>query len=240
MKMTPKNVILVLDTETADLSGNVYDVGYTITDKTGTIVKTYNALVQEIFTNPDKMMTAFYAKKLFTHYAPMLNDGLIKLVSWANIVKQMRSDMAEYGVKTIAAYNAGFDLRVMKATNEALGDGYNINQMPVNVLDIWQFACETKLQQKAYKRLARSRGWISPAGNIKTGAEFAYRYTSDQPDFQEDHTALSDAIIETQIMAACYAQKSRIPYGVLNNSPWRLVQDSATENDPNIHGNKVA
>ena len=240
MKITPKNVIMVLDTETADLSGDVYDVGYTITDKTGTIVKTYNALVQEIFTNANKMMTAFYAKKLFTHYAPMLNDGLIKLEPWANIVKQMRSDMAEYGVKTIAAYNAGFDLRVMKATNEALGDGYNINQMPVNVLDIWQFACETKLQQKAYKRLARSRGWISPAGNIKTGAEFAYRYTSDQPDFQEDHTALSDAIIETQIMAACYAQKSRIPYGLINASPWRLVQDNVVENDANIHGNKVA
>ena len=238
--ITPKNVILVLDTETADLTGSVYDVGYTITDKSGTIVKTYNALVEEVFTNPSKMMTAFYAKKLFSHYAPMLNDGLIKLVPWAGIVKQMRSDMAEYGVKTIAAYNAAFDLRVMRSTNEEFGDGTTINQTPVQVLDLWQFACETKLQQKAYKKLARARGWVSPAGNIKTGAEFAYRYTSEQPDFVEDHTALSDAIIETQIMAACYSLKTTIPYGVLSGSPWRLVQDKVVENDSNIHGNKVA
>jgi hypothetical protein len=238
--ITPKNVILVLDTETADLSGNVYDVGYTITDKTGTIAKTYNALVTEIFTNPAKMVSAFYARKLFTHYAPMLNDELIKLESWSTIVEQMRADMAEYSVTTIAAYNAGFDLRVMSATNKALGDGTSVIQRPVAVLDIWQFACETMLSQRAYKKLAIKRGWVSPAGNIKTGAEFAYRYTSGQPDFIEDHTALSDAIIETQIMAACYAQKSRIPYGVINGSPWRLVQDDGVENDPNIHGNKVA
>jgi len=238
--ITPKNVIMVLDTETADLSGDVYDVGYTIADKNGNIVKTYNALVEEIFTNPSKMMTAFYAKKLFSHYAPMLNDGLIKLVPWAGIVKQMQSDMAEYGVKTIAAYNAGFDLRVMKQTNKALGDGTNINKTPVKVLDLWQFACETKLQQKTYKRLALEKGWVSPAGNIKTGAEFAYRYTSEQHDFVEDHTALSDAIIETQIMAACYSLKTRIPYGVINGAPWRLVQDAIVENDSNIHGNKVA
>ena len=88
-----------------------------------------------------------------------------------------------------------------------LGDGTPILPKGLKVLDIWQFACETKLSQKAYKKLARARGWVSPAGNIKTGAEFCYRYTSGNHDFIEDHTALSDAIIETQILACCYAQK---------------------------------
>ena len=58
-----KNVFMVLDTETCDLSGSVYDVGYTICDKHGTIYKTYNSLVREIFTDAQKMMGAFYAKK---------------------------------------------------------------------------------------------------------------------------------------------------------------------------------
>ncbi len=81
---------------------------------------------------------------------------------------------------------------------------------------------------------------MSPAGNIKTGAEFCYRYTSQNPDFIEDHTALSDAIIETQILAACFAMKKRIPYGKINAQPWRLVQDTAVENDSKIHGSEVA
>ena len=42
--MANKNIILTLDTETADLSGNVYDVGYIIHDKDGNIFATFNAL----------------------------------------------------------------------------------------------------------------------------------------------------------------------------------------------------
>ena len=63
---------------------------------------------------------------------------------------------------------------------------------------------------------------------------------SQNPDFIEDHTALSDAIIETQIMAACFAQKKRIPYGIINAQPWRIVNKKAVKNDPDIHGAKIA
>ena len=35
--MINKEMLLVLDTETCDLSGSVYDVGYTIADKKGNI-----------------------------------------------------------------------------------------------------------------------------------------------------------------------------------------------------------
>ena len=237
--MISKNIIMVLDTETCDLSGSVYDVGYTITNKKGDILATRNFLVREIFTDASRMMGAFYAKKMFSHYAPMLDDGLVKLTEWADIVAQIRADISGFKVSTIAAYNAGFDLRVMRSTHAMLGDGLPVCPSGLQILDIWQFACETKLSQKAYKKLARARGWISPAGNIKTGAEFCYRYTSGNHDFIEDHTALSDAIIETQILAACFAQKSKIPYGKINAQPWRLVQDSPVENDADIHGKKT-
>ena len=48
-----KNIFLILDTETADLSGAVYDVGYTIATKKGDILAERNFLVEEIFTNAD-------------------------------------------------------------------------------------------------------------------------------------------------------------------------------------------
>ncbi len=82
--------IMVLDTETCDLKGHVYDVGYTIANKRGEIVTQYNALVLEIFTDAEKMMGAFYAKKLFSHYAPMLDRGEVSLVPWNDIVAQIR------------------------------------------------------------------------------------------------------------------------------------------------------
>ena len=100
-----KNVIMVLDTETCDLSGSVYDVGYTITNKKGDILATRNFLVREIFTDASRMMGAFYAKKMFSHYAPMLDDGLVKLTAWADIVEQIRADVSDYGINIISAYN---------------------------------------------------------------------------------------------------------------------------------------
>ena len=220
-----KKSIMVLDTETCDLKGHVYDVGYTVTNRKGEILKTYNALVAEIFTDAELMMGAFYARKLFSHYAPMLDRGEISLKPWSEIVGQMRSDAAEYGINVVAAYNLGFDRRVMRQTNKLLGNGPVFDGCFPNprLLDIWQFACETKLSQARYKEIATMLGWVSAAGNIKTGAEYAYRFCSGDHGFIEDHTALSDAIIETKILADCYRCKKSVPYGVMNAQPWRIV-----------------
>ena len=231
--------IMVLDTETCDLKGHVYDVGYTVANKRGEIVTRYNALVLEVFTDAERMMGAFNAKKLFSHYAPMLDRGEISLVPWMDIVAQMRYDIALYGVNVMAAYNLGFDRRVMRQTHGLLGDGSPICGK-MDQLDLWQFACETKLSQKTYAKIAREQGWVSAAGNIKTGAEFAYRFCSGDFGFIEDHTALSDALIETEIMADCFRQKKSVPYGKVNGAPWRIVNKKAKGNDPDVHGSKVA
>ena len=221
--MIQKKIILTLDTEACDLAGNVYDVGYTIHNRKGEILTTYNALVAEIFTDASKMMGAFYARKLFTHYAPMLDRGDIALVSWADIVAQIQSDVSTFGVNVLAAYNLGFDRRVMRQTNSLLGNGAILPAM--DMLDIWQFACETKLSTLTYKQIAKQNGWVSQAGNIRTGAEYAYRFCSGDHGFIEDHTALSDAIIETDILTACYSSKKSVPYNIMNAQPWRIVNE---------------
>lgn len=227
--------IATIDTETVGLEGHVYDIGYCIHNKRGEIALERNWLVEENFTDPAKMMGAFYAGKHFTHYARMLQDGEVRLTPWAEIVATMRADFLVHGVNVVAAYNAGFDFRVLAQTHRELaGEGKMLTDA-VKVLDIWQFACETKLSQKAYANIARAMGWVSPAGNIKTGAEFAHRYCSGDHSFIEDHTALSDARIEVEILAECFRQKKRVPYGVVNASPWRIVNQNAGD-DPHIHG----
>jgi len=218
-----KQVILTLDTETADLTGNVYDIAFAVHTKDGTILETYNALVDEVFTDAKKMMGAFYASKLFTHYSKMLADGRIGFAPWWAIVAEIQRAIDEHGVTTIAAYNLGFDRRVMRNTHRALGYEGAICPSGLQQLDIWQFACETKLSQATYKKLALDSGWVSSAGNIKTGAEYAYRFCSGDFGFIEDHTALSDALIEVEILAACFATKKKIPYNIVNAAPWRIV-----------------
>lgn len=218
--------ILVIDTETCDLEGNVYDVGFVITDKKGHIYHEFNALVWETFTDADKMMGAFYAKKMFTHYAPMLNDGRVKLETWENVSGAIREIAAFYDVQTVAAYNLGFDGRVMANMRQQFGTA-PLFADGIRELDLWQFACEVRLNRQTYRKLAIAKGWVSPKGNIRTGAEYAYRFVSGEHGFIEDHTALSDVHIEVAIMAECFKQKRKVPYGVVNNHPWRLVQRKA-------------
>ena len=218
-----KKIIMVLDTETADLTGSVYDVGYTITNKRGEIILSRNWLVEEIFTDAKKMMGAFYAGKIFTHYAPMLQRGEIRLAPWLEIVETMRGDILEHSVNILAAYNLPFDTRVMRNTHSALGYTDKVLPHSLDTLCIWQFACETKLNTRLYKELAISKGWVSEAGNIRTGAEYAYRFCAGDWGFIEDHTALSDAIIETEILARCFATGAKIPYNKKSAMPWRIV-----------------
>ena len=224
-----KQIIMTLDTETADLTGNVYDIAFVVHEKNGTILETYTALVDEIFTDAKKMMGAFYASKLFTHYSKMLADQSIRFASWSDIVANIRRAIDQHGVTTIAAYNLGFDRRVMRNTHRDLGFTDAICP-PLKQLDIWQFACETKLSQATYKKIARDLGWVSAAGNIKTGAEYAYRFCSGDHGFIEDHTALSDALIEVDILAACFATKKKIPYNIVNGHPWRIVNNDNQKN----------
>lgn len=225
--MPQKNVFLIIDTETADLQGHVYDVGFTVADKSGHVFTEFTALVEETFTDAKKMMGAFYARKLFTHYARMLQDGVIRLVPWNGIIAAIRDACIAHDVTVVAAYNLAFDRRVLRQTNKMLGATQPVLPYKMKMLDLWQFACETKLNTATYKRLAREQGWVSDAGNLRSGAEYAYRFCSGDWGFIEDHTALSDARIETQIMAACFATKKRIPYDVVGSMPWKLIQEKA-------------
>ena len=224
--MIKAKTYLTIDTETCDFEGNIYDMGWTIHNKKGEIRSEFNALVLEIFSDPRKMMGAFYADKLFTHYVPMLERGEIVRLPWMDIIERLRSDIIDFDVDVICAYNIAFDLRVIAGTHKLLGDGSEVFNDSLDMLDIWLIACQTKLSQVTYKRIARAQDWVSDAGNLRTGAQYAYRFCSGDWGFIEDHTALSDARIETEILAECFRQKKRIPYNEVKDKyakqPWRI------------------
>ena len=231
--MTPYT-IMVLDTETCDLAGNVYDVGYVIMNKAGEIAIERNWLVREIFTDAEKMMGAFYARKLFEHYAEAIQNGYVELADWADIIQGMRDDIAYYRVNVLSAYNLAFDRRVMRQTHKLLGDGQPIFQSDVRQLDIWRFACEAKLNSATYKQLAQDMNWVSEAGNLRTGAEYAYRFCRGDWGFIENHTALDDAVIESEILADCFRSKKRIPWDDIRDKyaahPWRIPNTDLVSN----------
>lgn len=224
--MIKPRTILLADTETVGLppKNYVYDLGYVITNKRGDVLQSRNFLIREIMTNPNLMMRAFYAKKVFSFYIPALDLSTMRLTPWADVRAIMADDVRRYNVDVVAAYNLRFDMGAIRATNKLLNAG-KILPRPVDLLCIWQFACQTFLNSTGYHLAAEKFGWISEAGNVRTTAEKAYAYITGENDFIEGHTALSDALIENEILSHCFRQKKKIPYNDLHPMPWQLAQD---------------
>ena len=67
--------------------------------------------------------------------------------------------------------------------------------------DLWGLACERLINIDKYRNYCLERGLLTASAiYFKTSAETSFQYLMNQYDFIEDHTALSDAIIESQIL----------------------------------------
>jgi hypothetical protein len=218
-----KNIIAIADTETIGLWPKyIYDFGYVIQDKEGNKLFEASHLIEEVVTDAKIMMGAFYAGKMFTHYLPLVDAGMIDIRPFSYVYDEFLQACSDYGVNVLAAYNLGFDLRALKETKKYLGYK-NHMQGNYKLLDVWQFACQVLLNRPTYKKMATDNKWISKAGNFRTNAEVAHRYTSGNIEAVEAHTALCDARIEGEILTKCYQQKKPVPYGIFDGSPWRIV-----------------
>ncbi len=70
------------------------------------------------------------------------------------------------------------------------------------IADLWQVACEKLVNGNKYKDFCLKNGLLTDSAQyFKTSAESVFQYLADNWDFIEDHTALSDAIIEAKILA---------------------------------------
>ena len=60
-------------------------------------------------------------------------------------------------------------------------------------------------------------------GNLTTSAERMFAYLSQDMKFEEEHTGLADALIETQILARCFKSHKSINKKI-NRACWRICQ----------------
>ena len=224
-----KNYYLTLDTETCGSLGSplVYDIGFTIHDKKGNIYESRSYVIREIFYGEwKKMRTAYYAEKI-PAYKEGIKTGKWIVKSFWEIRKEIFSLMKEYNVKAVVAYNAGFDTRALNSTLNYLSK-FDEKQTFFNEKTViwcsWGMSCQTILKQKTFFKLAIREAWVSDAGNVKTSAEIAHRYINRDFSFEEAHTALEDALIETKIFAKCFACHKHMDKIILA-MPWRIPQN---------------
>lgn len=220
----PKNTYMVFDTETTTHEHIAYDVGFVICDKQGRIKEHYQAMIEEVITSPELMRAAFYHRKVFERYIPMLSNGETSVQKWETVFDRMREAIEQHKVNVVASYNLAFDARVMRTMQSAFGSGAGLLKPETKTLCIWNLACMTRLNTNRFRNTADAFGWKSDKGNYQTSAEIAYRYLANDPEFIEEHTALADCMVEVRVMAECFRSKRAMPYDAANSQPWRIVQ----------------
>ena len=92
------------------------------------------------------------------------------------------------------------------------------------LFDIWALACEHIMDSAEYRDFALDEGLLTDSGKYyKTSAEVAYRFISRNRDFEEAHTALDDAEIESEILASIIREdKKKLKMGIVA-FPFRIV-----------------
>jgi len=92
------------------------------------------------------------------------------------------------------------------------------------LFDLWGLSCEHILNNDEYKTMCQENGWITESGKYyKTSAETAFRFISRNLDFDEAHTALDDAAIESELLARIMKTKaSNLTMGIIY-FPFRIL-----------------
>ena len=225
----------------------VYDIGWTIANRTQGIVKKCCYLVAEIFCVPAIFNTAYYKDKR-PKYLEMIAKGEAEVKPWDEIMKIFLEDLAN--CKYMTAYNIMFDAKKAipftelyirnlyspfyqeweniqrESCRRILNEKKKQNERDFDpehfifrgekypMIDIWGVACKYLLNNSKYKNMCLKESKISNSGlYFTTNAEVAMQYLSQRFDFIEDHTALSDAEIETEILFYCL-KRGKIIVGI--------------------------
>ena len=88
-------------------------------------------------------------------------------------------------------------------TNDKTFDGeiFRFRGKAYPLFDLWGLSCEHLLNNDEYKRTCIDKGWTTASGKyFKTSAETTFRFITNDHNFDEAHTALDDAIIESEIL----------------------------------------
>lgn len=220
----------------------IYDIGWTLMYRDGTIFDKKHFLVAETFSVPAVFNTAYYKEKR-PIYLDMMKRGEIVVLPWETIMEDFVADLsiADY----VGAFNSMFDFKKAipftelyisklyspdyyewekmqyglcekiaqnvkpKRNSDFDSEHFTFRNNHYEMFDIWGMACETLINKVKFKQECLENRMLTNSGDFfKTSAEATYRYLVNKYDFDEAHTALEDAEIESFILSKILAKKA--------------------------------
>ena len=215
-----RHYILVVDTETAntivredgsmDMSDVlVYDCGWAVVDKHGTVYETASYVNKDIFVYERELMqSAYYANKI-PLYVEDLRAGRRIMASTYEIRQAMLAVLEKYGITHVSAHNARFDSNGLNRTQSYTTASRFRYWFPYGSIIWWdtmKMAQDVICVMPTYIRFCQKHGYVLKNGKPRKTAEILYQFISGDTSFKESHTGLEDVMIEKEILAYCFRQ----------------------------------
>ena len=193
--------IMIFDTETTSLDKPFcYNVGYIIVDSnTAEVIIKRDFVVEQVWHNPMLFTTAYYADKKEL-YIKSMRSRKTTMDKFGYICQQMIRDFRNYQVEVAFAYNSSFDEKVFNFNCDWFKCINPFDEVPI--FDIRGYV-HNFLVDDDYKAFCEKNERFTETGNYSTTAETVFQFVTGETDFEEAHTALNDAEIETEILFTC-------------------------------------
>lgn len=190
--------ILVFDTETVDVEhAFCYNVGYTIVNiETREKLLKRDYVIEQVWENKMLFSTSYYAEKKQL-YINALRGRKASIKHWGHTMQRMIKDIQDYNVEFAYAFNSPFDVRVFDFNSEWFKTSNALDY--VQTIDI-RGLINKLLFSEEYKAFCEENGFYTESGNYSGNAETLTKFIRQDIDFVEDHTALSDSLIEADII----------------------------------------
>ena len=203
-----KLIGMLIDTETCNNMDYplFYDFALAIIDLHHNILAKFRIILTDTFYGESELMkSAYYANKLPQYFRAIENDEVLTMDIWE--LKAFIRDLCEfYGVSFVVAHNAKFDYKSCNTTLRYLTKSKARYLFPYGVewWDTMKMADSTICKQAGYRKFCEENGYLMKNGNVRRTAEILYQFLTKDKDFKEEHTALSDVLIECEIFWKCF------------------------------------
>lgn len=214
---------MVLDCETLTNARVPYDVGYIIVTRAGEVVERYNALTAEVVDTPTGrcvLAADSFAKRKAAFY--LAEDAPAEVLPFEYIVQDVREAICAYNCPVVA-YNASFDVNALNAYARTI-TGCEFFPVDTPIWDLWTMCLYTVCASRNYGEFCELHQMRTDGGNIRTSAESVFAYLTNNAEFAEEHTALADCEIESEIFRRVLERKKKLHTsycnGVQRHEPW--------------------
>ena len=190
--------VIVFDTETIDIEhAYCYNLGYVVLDTTdGKIILKRDYVVKQVWENKMLFSTGYYADKKDL-YISALRGGRAKIKHWGHIMQRLIHDIEEFEIEYMYAFNSPFDERVLNFNSNWFRCSNALDY--VKLIDI-RTLINPLLFSDEYKTFCENNELFTESGNYSGNAEALTKFIRQDITFEEEHTALSDSIIEAEIL----------------------------------------